>query len=121
MLAPFLKKILMLYLFEVKKSKKYLVKPFLNKILGVGNFLSTKYCKKLGFLNLTEVSTMQLFQKTTLEAIITKDTTNFKKSVIFRTVSENITNLVLSCCFRGIAHKKKSRKGLKSKKSDSFS
>jgi ribosomal protein S13 len=107
----------MLYFFEEKSKKKGLVKPFLNKILGVGDFFSTKYCKKLGFLKLLQTHDLSLVQKMALESIIGKDTINFKNEHLLRVVSQNILNLSISCCFRGLTHKKQNKgKGLSKKK-----
>jgi ribosomal protein S13 len=107
----------MLHLFEEKRNKKGLIRPFLNKIVGVGDFFSIKYCKKLGFLQLLQASDLSLTQKTALESIIIKDRTNLKNENLVRAVSENILNLSICCCFRGILHKKQNKGKLLSKKS----
>jgi ribosomal protein S13 len=111
----------MLYLFEERSKKKGLIKPFLNKILGVGFFLSAKYCKKLGFMKLLRVNDLSLVQKMALESIMVKDITNLKNEHLLRVVSQNILNLSIGCCFRGITHKKQNNgKGLSKKVSLNF-
>lgn len=81
-------------------------------MLGVGNFFSTKYCKKLGFLKSLQAYDLSLAQKTALESILVKDKTNLKKEDLLRVVSENILRLSFGCCFKGVLHKKKTTKAL---------